>query len=227
MFKMFNPQWKLNVKVKSVQILWFWLLWRCIKSLPVWSLLQIWRFKHILRSPQPDAKGKHTHRTRVCTGLSAALLVLSVHNMAAIILLAAEAWGRRRVGGDGEEIRKPSLEKKEGRHKLQQGVAKVCTTWTALSSMEASDLVIIYYFRTSSIASWTEMDGKIFKECCQELQCVAWHCTRGKTMSMSVLQSSDTESVTIIFFPKNKSQMKAWGVYLSCMKGVYKGQGMD
>lgn len=62
------------------------------------------RFEHILHSPQPDGEDRHTH-THIHTALGAALWVLSVHNMAAIILLAAaaEAWGQTGVGGGGRE----------------------------------------------------------------------------------------------------------------------------
>lgn len=64
-------------------------------------------FKHILHSPQPDGEGRRTHiftHRHAHTAPGAALWVLSVHNMAAIILLAAaaaaaaEAWGQAGVG---------------------------------------------------------------------------------------------------------------------------------
>ena len=51
-------------------------------------------FEHILHSLQPDGEDRHTHthtHTHIHTALGAALWVLSVHNMAAIILLAAAA----------------------------------------------------------------------------------------------------------------------------------------
>lgn len=62
-----------------------------IQSTPVQSLQQILHtFKHIMHPQQPDGEGRHTDsNTHMHTALSAALWVLSVHNMAAIILLAA------------------------------------------------------------------------------------------------------------------------------------------